>query len=208
PVGWASRPAPANGVRPAMPSDRDLIQIVDAALAEAARLAGPWLACRPGCTQCCIGPFPVTALDARRLREGLADLETRDPERAARVRLRARDSGARLRSDYPGDTVARVLEEDGAGEDEPCPVLDPDAGTCDLYAFRPITCRMFGPPVRFDGSSLAVCELCFEGASDAEIAACEVAIDPGNLEPALLAELADRNETIIAFALAPPPAST
>ena len=54
-------------------SDRELIQIVDAAMAEAARLGGAWLVCRPGCAECCLGPFPITQLDARRLREGLAD---------------------------------------------------------------------------------------------------------------------------------------
>ena len=82
-----------------------------------------------------------------------------------------------------------MLAEDDAGEDEPCPALDPAAGTCDLYAARPITCRTFGPPVRFDGESLAVCELCFDGASDDEIAACEVEIDSGNLESALLGRM-------------------
>jgi len=187
-----------------MRSDQALIQIVDAALAEAARLAGPWLACRPGCTQCCIGPFPITPLDVRRLREGLAELESRDPGRAARVRERARDSAARLTRDYPGDTLARVLDEDEAGENEACPALDPGSGMCDLYAARPITCRRFGPPVRFKDEALAVCELCFHGASDAEIAACEVEIDPENLESALLAEFEDPSETIIAFALAGP----
>lgn len=185
-----------------MRSDQALIQIVDAALAEAARLAGPWLACRPGCTQCCIGPFPITPLDVRRLREGLAELESRDPGRAARVRERARESAARLTRDYPGNTLARVLDEDEAGETEACPALDPSSGMCDLYAARPITCRAFGPPVRFKDEALAVCELCFHGASDAEIAACEVEIDPENLESALLAEFEDPSETIIAFALA------
>ncbi len=31
----------------------------------------------------------------------------------------------------------------------PCPALDPATGHCDLYVHRPITCRTFGPPVRF-----------------------------------------------------------
>ncbi len=172
-----------------MPSDHVLIQIVDAALAEAARLAGSRLACRPGCAQCCMGPFPITPLDARRLRDGLAELGVRDPARAARVRERACQSAARLRRDYPGDTLARVLAEDEAGENEPCPALDPAAGTCDLYAARPITCRTFGPPLHFKGESPAVCELCFEGASDDEIAACEVEIDPDHLESALPGEV-------------------
>jgi hypothetical protein len=51
--------------------DNELIQIVDAAVAEAARRSGAWLVCRLGCTQCCIGPFPINQLDARRLRRGL-----------------------------------------------------------------------------------------------------------------------------------------
>jgi Fe-S-cluster containining protein len=65
-------------------------------------------------------------------------------------------------------------------------VLDPETGTCDLYAFRPITCRYFGPPVRCDSGAVGVCELCFDGASDDEIAACLVDFDPENLESELV----------------------
>jgi Fe-S-cluster containining protein len=180
-------------------NDSALIQIVDAALAEASRKAGEWLACRPGCSECCIGPFAITSLDVRRLREGLSVI---DPVAAARVRDRARASAARLRRGYPGDTLGRVLGEDAAGEDEPCPALDPETRTCDLYAWRPVTCRTFGPPVHFGGESLAICELCFQGATPEEVAACEVEIYPGNLEEQLLA--GDTSETIVAFALALP----
>jgi Fe-S-cluster containining protein len=179
-----------------MPSDRNLIQIVDAALAEAVRRAGPWLACRPGCAECCIGPFGITPQDVRRLREGLAELERSDPARAAAVRARAAESAARLRREYPGDTLARVLAEDEAGEDEPCPALDPEMRTCDLYAFRPITCRTFGPAMRFAGKALAVCELCFEGATPEQVEACAVEMG-SEVESELLAEA----ETIVAFAL-------
>ncbi len=178
-------------------SDARLIQIVDAALAEAVQKAGSWLACRVGCIECCIGPFPITPLDAERLRHGLEELASRDPDRAARVRERARDYVERLSRDYPGETVARLLEEDDAADQEPCPALDPETGGCDLYASRPITCRTFGPPIRFNGSSLAVCELCFVGASNEEIAACEVQVDPENLGAALPAD-----EMIVGWVLA------
>jgi|SRR5215469_18432896 len=184
-----------------MPSDRDLIQIVGASLAEAARRAGAWLACRPGCAECCIGPFAITPLDAQRLREGMADLEARDPERAGRVRARAAESVARLARQFPDDTVAQVLALDEAGENEPCPALDPETRTCDLYAARPITCRTFGPPVRFGGEALAVCELCFDGVAPEEVERCEVEIDPENLEAKLLADFAGQPDTIVAFAL-------
>jgi Fe-S-cluster containining protein len=138
-------------------ADGELIRIVDAAMAEAARKSGAWLVCRPGCWECCVGPFPITQADARRLRAGLAELEAGDAARAARVRWRA----------------AAATERD----DEPCPALDPETGACDLYAARPVTCRVFGPPVQWGGDAVGVCELCFHGASDAEIAACAVELE-------------------------------
>ena len=99
-----------------MKGDRELIQIVDAAMAEAVRRSGSWIACRVGCYQCCIGPFPITPLDALRLREGLAELEAEDPDRADRIRDRARASISRLRREYPGDTV--IYESAASVNDE------------------------------------------------------------------------------------------
>src|SRR5437870_12748906 len=112
--------------------DGALIQIVDAAMAEAARCSGPWLVCRVGCTECCMGPFPINQLDARRLRRGLAELDVRDPARAGQVRERARQYVARTSRDFPGDPFTGILAEGDEAEarfadfaeDEPCPVLD------------------------------------------------------------------------------------
>jgi Fe-S-cluster containining protein len=202
-------------VRSRFPSsgDQKLIQIVDSALAEVTRRSGKWLVCRPGCTQCCIGAFSINQLDAFRLRRGLADLEKLAPERAARVRLRAHELVARLSPEFPGNPITGVLDEGEEAEqlfadfanDEPCPVLDPVTGNCDLYESRPMTCRVFGPPVRSE-DGLGVCELCFQSASDDEIAACEMKPDPDDLESRLLEELekstGSRRNTIIAFALA------
>lgn len=195
--------------------DGELVQIVDAALGDATRRSGEWLVCRKGCTQCCIGAFAINQLDAARLREGLATLELHDPERAARIRERARQSVARIAPDFPGDSSTGLLADDQSSEerfldfanDEPCPVLDPDTGACDLYAWRPLTCRVFGPPVRSGPEGgLGVCELCFHGASAEEIAACEMLVDPDDLEPGLLEEMEKstgaRGKTIVAFSLA------
>ena len=144
-------------------SDGELVQIVDRAMAESVRRSGEWLQCKPGCTQCCYGPFEITRLDAARLREGLARL---DEAMAGRIRERAR---------------AYVELEDAA-----CPALDPETGTCDLYSARPLTCRMFGPPAKSEDGSYSVCELCFEGASNEQIAACWVDPDPEGVEARLL----------------------
>lgn len=199
--------------RPA--ADQQLVQIVDAALADAAHRSGAWLACRPGCTQCCIGPFAISQLDAARLRHGLEELAARDPQRALRVRARARESVNRLAATFPGDPSTGLLDEGEAAEesfaefadDEACPALDPETGTCDMYAYRPMTCRTFGPPVRSGPEGgLGVCELCYHGASDDEIAACEMIPDPDDLESKVLQELENstgaRGNTIVAYCLA------
>ena len=187
-------------------SDPELIQIVDAAMAEAERLSGAWLVCKPGCAECCLGPFPITQLDAWRLRKGLAHLERRDPLRAGRVRQRARESVAQM-ADYPGDLTTGLLDEDEEAEERfaalpdegYCPALDPESLTCDLYEARPITCRIFGPAVRSGGDVLGVCELNYRGATDEQIAACQVQVDPGGMEDALLE--GTPGQTVVAFAL-------
>jgi Fe-S-cluster containining protein len=194
--------------------DQKLIQIVDAALSDATRRSKGGLVCQKGCTACCIGVFAINQLDALRLRRGLAELAVRDPERAAAVRQRARDSVARLSRDFPGDPATGLLGktkdqrrrfEDFANE-EPCPALDPHDGTCDLYDSRPMTCRTFGPPVPVEGGGLGVCELCYHGFSEKEIAACEMIPDPEDMESRLLKEVEKgtgfRGDTIIAFPLA------
>jgi Fe-S-cluster containining protein len=191
----------------------DLVQIVDAALASSAARSGAHLVCRPGCTQCCIGVFPIAHEDAARLRDGLAHLTQTDPARSNRIRARVAASLSRLDPWFPGDRTTGILsaEDDQTilfeefANDEPCPVLDPATGTCDLYEHRPILCRTFGPPMRTPEDNLATCELCYIHASTEEIAACE-------FDPAIPALEATSNEafdtahnlhgeTLIAYAL-------
>lgn len=193
---------------PVLPaSDMALVQIVDAALADAAYRSGDWLACKPGCHQCCVGVFAISTLDAERLRAGLRMLSKTDAERTDRVLARAAGARERLLGDFPGDAHTGALGEDEDAQecfaefanDEPCPVLDPASGTCDLYASRPMTCRVFGPPVR-SGDGLGVCELCFQGATPEEIQAGEMHLPPTQLEEDLTKPLG-AERTIIAFAL-------
>ena len=135
--------------------DSELVQIMDASLADAAQRAGPWLACRPGCTQCCHGAFAINALDTLRLRAGMDALRaTQTPPLRCRLRRRARAWLAEFCPDFPGDPVTGLLgtsEADQArfedfANDAPCPALNPATGLCDVYAWRPMTCRVFGPP--------------------------------------------------------------
>lgn len=194
-------------------ADRDVVETIDVALARASRLAGENLACRPGCSECCIGLFPINRLDASRLRQGLEELRDRDPQRAAAIVERARLTVEQLAKDFPGDPATGRLSGEEAEEDRffeahaalPCPVLDPATQTCDLYAHRPVSCRTYGPPVRFGGQELPPCRLCFQGATPETIEACRVEPDPGGLERAVLERLerggGDAGETVIAYAV-------
>ena len=193
--------------------DNQLVQILDAALSDTARRSGAWLVCKPGCTQCCVGVFAIHQLDVARLQEGLQALSKKDAERAESVRERARQSVERLSSSFPGDPLTGLLDPSEEAEarfedfanDEPCAALDPVTGLCDLYEARPVTCRVFGPPVRSE-QGLGVCELCYHGATEEEIAACEMPVDPDGLETKLLHEFEQSSgmhgRTLVAFALA------
>jgi Fe-S-cluster containining protein len=193
-------------------ADRKLIQIVDAALSDAAHKSGEWLACRPGCTQCCVGVFAINSLDTVRLQAGLAEMEKSDAARAARIRERARKSRDWLTPDFPGNPRTGVLDDSDEaevrfaefGNEEVCPVLDPETGLCELYEARPMACRTFGPPVQSEGG-LGVCELCYHGATDEQIAACEMVVDTDDLESELVSKVekagGPRGRTIVAWAL-------
>jgi Fe-S-cluster containining protein len=190
-----------------------LIQIVDSALDSSVSRSGRHLACRPGCSQCCYGVFEISALDAARLRNGLAEAE---PAVAERVRARVAAVKEQLGPFFPGDTVTGLLtgteQEIELFEEwahaEACPVLDPETQTCDLYAHRPILCRTFGPPIRNDAedasAGLAICELCFTEASEDEIAAAEMDSGFRAVQERAEAEYAVNNPasgpTIVAFA--------
>ena len=188
-------------------TDTDLIQITEAALADSYRRAGAWMVCAPGCSQCCVGVFPISTLDATRLREALA---AAPPDLAARIRSRAAAARIALTENFPGDPATGTLFTDPAHEeafedfanDAVCPVLDPASGQCDLYAARPLPCRTFGPPMparEGEDTGIAVCELCFVGAPPTEVARCQVDDTFLTLEQDLLPP--DTAQTLIAFAL-------
>lgn len=197
-----------------MACDAELIQIVDAATAASAAKAGHWLACRPGCTQCCVGVFAISQLDTLRLRQGMKELETADPARAQALRKRVQVSLDRILPGFPGDAATGLLEESDTdfeakfaefANDEVCPVLNPATGLCELYAARPMTCRTFGPPV-YSADGIAVCELCFVEAPAEEVERCAVDLDAAaKLEDALTHEAeamrGQTGSTLVSFAL-------
>lgn len=195
-------------------ADRELLASLDRDAERVALRAGPWLACRPGCDDCCRRPFPVTRLDARRLRQAL---ERAEPARRQRIAARARKTIAAFRDGFPGDArTGRLVQDEAALDrffelhrDAACPVLDPERGTCELYTDRPVACRIHGPPLLFGDERVPPCGHCFAGAPPAELEASRWQPDREGRERAILDEMgASPDEswhTLVAFAVSERP---
>jgi Fe-S-cluster containining protein len=192
------------------PADRALLAVLDRDAAAVSRRAGAWLACGPGCSECCRVPFPITRLDAWRLRRGLARA---DAGRRSRITARAHRVLAALREGFPGNVrTGRLVHSEAALDrffdrhrDLPCPVLDPEQGTCELYEDRPLACRIHGPPLRFGDERVAPCRHCFENAPGATVEASRWEPDPEEREREILTRMGvapeESWETLVPYAV-------
>ncbi|HEU0265438.1 MAG TPA: YkgJ family cysteine cluster protein, partial [Geobacterales bacterium] len=113
---------------------------------------GESIACGKGCSECCHGLFDITLLDAALLLQGFERL----PE-ATRKEVVGRCEAIleRLRRFWPDLShpfILNIREEEAWEEvmpeddDTPCPLLALD-GSCLLYDYRPMTCRLNGLPL-------------------------------------------------------------
>jgi Fe-S-cluster containining protein len=194
--------------------DRCFIDALDRRLEAAALPVLQHLECRLGCTECCIGPFDITPLDAWRLRRGLDELRGERPEVARALLERAQSQWVCLREGFPGEAGGGRLTGDEARRrrffaafgDLPCPLLDPASGACVLYEARPVSCRTFGLPIRCGGEILPPCRLNFRAATPEDTESAVVDPDPEDDEGRLLRRLARENggrgDTIVAWVLA------
>ncbi len=204
------------GMREFERRDAQQLQIVDQAFADARSRAGEHLVCRAGCNQCCHGAFAISPTDAHRLRAEMMRLQTEEPAKASRINERATTFLGHFGALYPGNQTTGVLGTSEAdaeafedfANDAPCPALDPQSGLCEVYAARPITCRVFGPPIRQDEgngttSAFSVCELCFTTASPEEVAAAAmvVPLEEQSLLPDMQNSGQAKGATIVAFCL-------
>lgn len=120
--------------------------------------------CGPGCSRCCIGPFPITLLDVQLLQEGLRHLPSNLRERMAG---RARSQAEAMEAAYPQLLKSRFLDHwpdtdidrlVSQFHQAPCPALGED-GLCGLYEYRPLTCRSMGIPSEQAGITSGACEV-------------------------------------------------
>lgn len=184
--------------------DTHHLRVLDSGLDEARRRAGEGAACRSGCFGCCLGPFPITQLDADRLRRGLEQLRATSPGQAERIGLRAEEAMVALREDFPGDWNTGLLDAGRDGElfsplfqMVPCPALDLEHGVCQLYVHRPVACRTYGFAVTVDDEPLTPCPLNYAGWPAERVETVRVVLTiPTDVSP-------PPGQTVVAAALRP-----
>lgn len=113
------------------------------------------VSCQIGCTACCYALFDLSVIEAIYInRRFFSSLEEKEKaailEKAnAADRQIHRIKRKAYKAFESGKSEDKVLE-DMALEKVRCPLLN-DRDQCDIYAFRPITCRLYGIPTDIGG---------------------------------------------------------
>lgn len=115
------------------------------------------VACKVGCSDCCHALFDLTLIEAMFIKSRFDKIIPKEQ----RVRLIERANAAdrkvyKLKRDASkayqnGEPENKILEK-MAQQRIRCPLLD-DSDKCELYASRPITCRLYGIPTVIGGKA-------------------------------------------------------
>jgi Fe-S-cluster containining protein len=112
--------------------------------------------CAEGCSDCCLAIFDLTLIEAlyinHRFKQtfdlpagsDLLEKANRADRQIAKIKRRAHEQ---LKAGKPEDEILADL----ARERVPCPLLN-SQNLCDLYAYRPLTCRFYGIPTAIGGA--------------------------------------------------------
>jgi len=113
--------------------------------------------CALGCSDCCHAMFDLSLVEALYLHRQFRLHVPFGPQHSAILsaagdadRQAARKKRELYKIAKDGDT--RQVMEDAARSRIRCPLLDADE-RCQLYAYRPLTCRLYGVPVAIAGEA-------------------------------------------------------
>lgn len=134
-----------------------LVSMVDGVFKRVKQEHGDQVKCKTGCSDCCWALFDLTLIEAiyisTKFRELLKDADREEIlERANRADRKIykikRDANKFIQM---GKNEVEILAKVGA-ERVRCPFLSLKE-TCDMYDYRPITCRLYGIPTSINGMS-------------------------------------------------------
>jgi len=127
------------------------------ALFERVRAAHPeCVFCRPGCSDCCHALFDLTLVEAVYAKQRFAEAFPEGPERSAileaagvadrKTHIIKRKAFKATQAGEDADAVILAVGRERVR----CPLLNGEE-RCALYAFRPISCRVYGIPAAIGG---------------------------------------------------------
>ncbi len=111
--------------------------------------------CKQGCADCCYALFDMTLIEALYIKHHFEEcLEGLEKEKRLEVANRIDRQIYKLKRNAYKELEAGKKEADIlrslAGKKVQCPLLN-DQNTCDLYEYRPLTCRLYGIPTSIAG---------------------------------------------------------
>jgi len=134
-----------------------LVKAADQVFTHVAKAYPDFVKCKIGCSDCCHAVFDLTLIEAIYLnhwffktfnglnKEKILEKANKIDRYIYRIKRKAYKS---LRSGRPEAEILKDL----ASEWVRCPLLN-DEDRCDLYEYRPITCRFYGVPTAIGGEA-------------------------------------------------------
>lgn len=134
-----------------------LVDMVEGVFKKVKQEHGEQVKCKTGCSDCCWALFDLTLIEAAYIStkfrelfkdadfEGIKEKANRADRKIYKVK---RDAHKSLQE---GKNEVEILAKVGA-ERVRCPLLSL-MDRCDMYEFRPITCRLYGIPTSINGMS-------------------------------------------------------
>lgn len=132
-----------------------LVRLADDTFDRIKRAHPESVSCTQGCSDCCHAVFDVALIEAlyinaRFERTFEADARERLLEKANRADRQAFAMKRQVSRAMQAGNDARHIMNVVAAQRLRCPFLNAVDG-CDIYAFRPITCRLYGVPTAIQG---------------------------------------------------------
>jgi Fe-S-cluster containining protein len=134
-----------------------LVEQVDEVFKKVQEEYGDCVSCKMGCSDCCHALFDLTLIEALYIKnqfDAVFKTEAREQilERANRADRKVHKLKRIAQKDYEEGKPQEDILAEMAAQRIRCPLLD-NENQCELYSFRPITCRLYGIPTAIGGKS-------------------------------------------------------
>jgi len=142
-------------LKPFFKKYEELVEVIDNIFGRVKKEYGELVCCKTGCSDCCNALFDLTLIEVLYInhhfnekftgkdREEIIEKANRADRKTYKVKRQAHKMHEK------GENEVKILASVGA-ERVRCPFLNME-DLCDLYAYRPITCRIYGIPTAIQG---------------------------------------------------------